>query len=303
MMAHLMAGALLALGCSVSPEQTAEKGGSVAPASSPAAMPQRGEPKSPVPPPPGGEGARRRPAPDDPAGAPPTGDGERRRSAGDGDSGSGRARRMAEALSAEELEEVIAVAAEISPEWGAGLRERLATDPEGLRKAVVNAGPRLLGLTMLKRSHPELFALRVEDLRIQNELKSLVSEYRSRVEAGDASAAAIEAKLREKVQRQVDLDLRASAMELQALDEQLKRLVEQLKAETLQRSERVERALAEIKAGNEPKPMVRPWIGGERGMRGMRRPPPPSREQNGSAERAPTPPPPPPPPPGAPGAR
>ena len=72
-----------------------------------------------------------------------------------------RGRRMSEALTVEELAEVIAVAQEISPEWGEGLRTRLAEDPDGLRQAIASAGPRLVGLAMLKRSHPELYALRI----------------------------------------------------------------------------------------------------------------------------------------------
>jgi len=172
-------------------------------------------------------------------------------------------RRAIDALAPEEIEAVIAVAAEISPEWGEGLRQRRARDPEGLRRAIAGAGPRLMGLVTLKRSHPELYALRVEDLRIQSELRALARDYRAKLNAGDSKATEIEAKLRQKVERQVDLDLRASAMELKALDEQLKKLVEQLKVESQQRSERIERVLEEIKAGGEPKTMVRPSRAGD----------------------------------------
>jgi len=184
-----------------------------------------------------------------------------------------RGRRSIESLTPAEIDEVIAVAAEISPEWGETLRSRQASDPEGLRSAIAGAGPRLVSLVVLKRSHPELYKIRVEDLRIQNELKTLAQEYRVSLEKGDTRAPQLEAELRRKVERQVDLDLRASAMELQALDEQVKRMVEQLKTESQQRGARIDQVLAEIKAGGEPKPMVRPWrSGSDRSGRGPRPP-------------------------------
>lgn len=184
--------------------------------------------------------------------------GDRRREAGSTAIGGSPSRRGVEVLSAEELDEVIAVAGDISPEWGAALHARRDRDPEGLRHAIQAAGPRLVALATLKRSHPDLYRIRVEDLRLQAELKRLASEYRAAVAAGSTDAKTIEQRLREKVERQVDLDLRASAMELQALDEQLKRMVAQLKAESQQRSQRIESVLEEIKAGAEPKPLVRP---------------------------------------------
>lgn len=203
-------------------------------------------------------------APEASAAAPPSGE----RSRSDRPS---RGRRSIESLTPAEIDEIIVVAGEISPEWGESLRSRQASDPEGLRAAIAGAGPRLVSLAVLKRSHPDLYRIRVEDLRIQNELKTLAQDYRLSLEKGDARAPQLEAELRRKVERQVDLDLRASAMELQALDEQVKKMVDQLKTEAQQRGARIDQVLEEIKAGGEPKPMVRPWrSGGDRSGRGPR---------------------------------
>ncbi|MBM4112562.1 MAG: hypothetical protein FJ253_04180, partial [Phycisphaerae bacterium] len=178
---------------------------------------------------------------------------------------------------------MIDVAADISPEWGTALRAKREQDPQGLREAIASGGPRLLGLLVLKRNHPELYAIRVEDLRLQSELKALANEYRAAIEAGSAKAAELEAQLRQKVNRQVDLDLRARAIELKALDAQVRRMVDELTQEARDRTGRVDKVLEAIKAGEEPRSLVRPGFGsGERGGRSWRRPGPTGGEGNES---------------------
>ncbi|MBX3355385.1 MAG: hypothetical protein KF724_06775 [Phycisphaeraceae bacterium] len=203
-------------------------------------------------------------------------------------------RRVVDELSPEDLERVVAVARDISKEWGDALATRLERDPAGLRAAIAASGPRLLALASLKLTHPELYSIRVEDLRIQGDLKRLSAEYRSALARDPKRAEEIAKTLREKVERQVDLDLLASAKELQALDEQLKRLVEQLRIESQQRSQRIEEVLEEIKQGGEPRPMVRPWSSGDRTDRpaAEERTPPATapRPASGPAERTSTPP-------------
>ncbi len=245
--------------------------GEAPPGGAPAAPP--GAAKDPTRPPPkdaprpgGKDSAKDAPGATAPPGPPR--DRDRGREPGEG----GRpGRRFApENLTAEEIDEVIEVAAEISPEWGRALRARRDEDPQGLREAIASGGPRLVALSVLKRTHPELYAIRIEDLRLQNDLKALARDYRTALEAGGAQAAELEATLRQKIGRQVDLDLRARAIELKALDAQLRQMVDELTQEARERTARVDKVLESIKAGEEPKPLVRPGLGG--GMRGFRRP-------------------------------
>jgi len=252
-----------------------------------------------------GSSAAARPRDAEPArAAPPARDRDAGRGAedGDGPSRSGR-RAVLEQLTAEEIDEIVEVAGRISPEWGEALRTRRREDPEALREAIAAGGPRLMGLVVLKRNHPELFELRVEDLRLQNELRAVAQEYRAVVGVDLPKTAELEAMLRQKVERQVDLDLRARALELKALDAQLRRMVDELSQETRDREVRIDRVLADIKAGEDPRPLVRPGLGpvdrDGRGPRGMRRPggtPPggadgerPRPPQNGTASPPPRP--------------
>lgn len=195
---------------------------------------------------------------------------------GSGDGGPVPRRRGAPPLSEEDLDELIEIAGRITPEWGEALRAKRDADRDGLRESIASAGPRLMGLLVLKRNHPELFELRIEDLRIQNELRSIARAYRELAAAEATRRAELEEQLRQKVQRQVDLELRARALELAALDAQLRRMVEELSNESRDRAVKVERLIKEIKAGEDPRSLVRPGMGpGERDgrpLRGLRRP-------------------------------
>ncbi len=164
------------------------------------------------------------------------------------------------------MDAVIAVAEDISPEWAKALRDRRESEPRKFFESLNTNARRLMILAVLKRRNPEIYQLRVEDLRIQNDLKKLADQYRAANSAGDAALAGnLVEQIRSKVRRQVDLDLKARAMELAALDQQMKRMREELGEETRARDDKAERIVEGIKAGEDPKPLMRPGgpLGGE----------------------------------------
>ena len=81
-------------------------------------------------------------------------------------------------LSPQQLQTLVAVAADVSPEWGAILSSRIKSDPEGVKRAILKSGRRLLALAVLRDQNPELYRLKVDELRMQDQMNALAKRYR-----------------------------------------------------------------------------------------------------------------------------
>jgi hypothetical protein len=135
---------------------------------------------------------------------------------------------------------MISVVQDISPEWASSLRARLADDPEAARSDFRRHGRRLFGLVMLKERNPRLYVVRVAELALKKGMKETAIEYH-RVLASDPTLAdSIAGRLREMAAESVDLELRARAMELEALDQAVRELREKLLGEVETRQSRIE---------------------------------------------------------------
>jgi ATP-dependent Lon protease len=122
-----------------------------------------------------------------------------------------------------------------------------------------------MALAVIKERNPDLYAVRVEDARLQLELRKLGDQYRAATQAGDAAAAeTIAAQIAAKVRAQVDVDLKARAQELVALDEQMKALREELVTEERRTAERVAERIDAVKKGQ---PIQERGMFGEGGSR------------------------------------
>lgn len=153
-------------------------------------------------------------------------------------------------MSPEMVERVLAVARDVSPELAAQLEKMRAESPEQVSQAMRQNARRLMALAVIKERNPGLYAVRVEDARLQLELRKLGDQYRSAVQAGDdAAAEAIGTQIAAKVRAQVDVDLKARAQELVALDEQMKALREELVAEERRTAERVAERIDAVRKG------------------------------------------------------
>lgn len=183
-------------------------------------------------------------------------------------------------MSPEMVERVMAVARDVSPELAERLENARQASPEDMGRAMRQGARRLVALAIVKERNPGLYAIRVEELRLQLELQRLGEEFRAATEAGDAArASALEAQIAGKARAQVDLDLKARAQELVALDEQVRVLRDELADEQRRTEERVAERIDAAKAG---KPLQERAPFGEPGMprqrpEGVDAPPRPAR--------------------------
>ncbi len=150
----------------------------------------------------------------------------------------------------EMIDRVIAVARDVSPDLAKQLEEKRNVAPDDMSQAMRQSARRLVALAVLKDRNPGLYAIRVEDVRLQLELRTLGEAYRAAQAAGDATKAkALETQIAAKVKAQVDVDLRARAQELVALDEQMQAMREDLVQEQKRTAERVVERTEAVKKG------------------------------------------------------
>jgi hypothetical protein len=192
------------------------------------------------------------------------------RGEGDGpEQGEERGRR----LSPEQIELVVETAREVFPEWASRIEALREQDPEGLDRAIAGNARRLFALAMLRERNPDLYKMKVEELRNQMELRRLSGLMRELAESGDQAAlASTREEIRVLAAKHVDLGLRTRAMELAAMDEAIRRMRTELEAESLARDAAIDELVAAVEAGRPPSDEVRdPRRDGE----GDRLPPPP----------------------------
>lgn len=168
----------------------------------------------------------------------------------------------------EMVDRVIAVARDVSPELAKQLEEKRNVAPDDMSQAMRQSARRLVALAVLKDRNPGLYAIRVEDVRLQLELRTLGEAYRAAQTAGDAAKAkALDTQIAAKVKAQVDVDLKARAQELVALDEQMQKMREDLVQEQRRTAERVSERTEAVKKGE---PIQERGMFGEGGGRGSR---------------------------------
>ena len=169
----------------------------------------------------------------------------------------------------EMIDRVIAVARDVSPELATQLAEQCTKSPDEMSQAMRQSARRLVALAVLKERNPDLYAIRVEDVRLQLELRTLGDAYRAAEAAGDATkVATLGVQIAAKVRVQVDIDLKARAQELVALDEQMKAMRDDLVKEQRSTETRVAERTDAVKTGQ---PIQELGMCGEGGGGGERR--------------------------------
>ncbi len=141
-------------------------------------------------------------------------------------------------LTNDDVARAIAVAKEISPEWGEAIEARAKSDPEQMKSNLRGSARRLLGMVALKERAPKVFEAKVAELRAQAETDRASKELRKAMEAGspdEKSLAALRQALDEASAKQVDATLAARRQELDALDARVKKLRADIDADAANR--------------------------------------------------------------------
>ena len=149
-----------------------------------------------------------------------------------------------------DADSLISVARDVSPEWAKTLETARAKDPETFRAAAAKLGKRLSSLAVLREHKPALYALRVEELKVQGQLDGLGPQWISaRMGSRAEEAAQIETQIRGLAGTLVDLNLRSRAMELAEIDAVMRTMRADLQRDASGRNETVERMVFAVRDG------------------------------------------------------
>ena len=135
---------------------------------------------------------------------------------------------------------VVAVAREVSAEWGDAIEGRMKQDAAQVKLALRTSGRRLLGLVALKERAPKVYEAKVAELRAQAECDRLfgkLGEVQADASANSEALASAKSALESAAARQVDATLEARRRELDALEERMKKLRADVEADAARRTE------------------------------------------------------------------
>jgi hypothetical protein len=160
------------------------------------------------------------------------------------------------ALGPEQMDRIIAVARDLSPELAARLEDARTRDADSFRAALGSQAKRLGSLAVLRERRPELYAIRVQELKLESQVLALGERLHSAVDAGRADESArLEAELRPLTLTFVDSNLRSRAVELASIDAMTRELRLDLSRDALMRTETVQRWIDALREGREPAPL------------------------------------------------
>ncbi|MSR34455.1 MAG: hypothetical protein EXS12_06635 [Phycisphaerales bacterium] len=157
-------------------------------------------------------------------------------------------------LSEEEIDRVIVTAREVNPQWADELVKLRQSDPKALRERLGREARKLMGLSMMKEREPDLYRVRVEDIRVQNQIRELGEAWNVAQKSGDVSSQeALMKDIELKAHKQVELDIQARGFEFVALDKSLKDARKKLQDDIRDRDKSIGDIIEAIRKGEDPK--------------------------------------------------
>ena len=157
-------------------------------------------------------------------------------------------------LSDQDIDRIIATARDIDPAWGDGLDALRAQDPAALRQRLGSQARMLIGLAMIRDRQPDLYRARVENFRVQRQIRAATERLQKARADGDASAeSAALAEAREAASREFELDVKARAYELVAMEKAMKDARKRLQADIAERDARIAEVISAVERGEMPR--------------------------------------------------
>ena len=157
-------------------------------------------------------------------------------------------------LSEEDIDRVIATARDVNAQWADELVKLRQSDPKALRERLAREARKLMGLSMMKEREPNLYRVRVEDIRVQNKIRELGEAWNVAQKNGDGAAQETLMKdIELNAHKQVELDIQARGFEFVALDKSLKDARKKLQDDIRDRDKTIADIIQAIRKGEDPK--------------------------------------------------
>ncbi len=152
----------------------------------------------------------------------------------------------------EDLHEAIGVIRELHPELADWLDQLRDKHPNHIAESLHRRFPRLGDFVALKRSDPQMYELRIEDIRINRECRELAKQYHDAACSEETGMAdGIHDELSALVNEHFDIRQRIRQLELDRLKMRIEQLHEQLDARQELKEELIEERLEELTGGTD----------------------------------------------------
>jgi hypothetical protein len=156
-----------------------------------------------------------------------------------------RHHRAAASLTSEQIERVLQVAEEIDSDMASRLRTVCDRDPDEFHRVMRQSGRRLLGLAELKHDDPDLYQIKLAEMRIEAQVDASAAQLVDAIRSG-RDVAEYEEDLRRWVRMQVLHSIRARGHYILRLKEHMERLEQELELEAQNFDKTVERRFQDI---------------------------------------------------------
>lgn len=172
---------------------------------------------------------------------------------GGGDRRNGRGMRRMDNPTEDDIDSFILVATELKPEWKQSLESMRAEDPAKFQESLRSLGRRIWYLVELKAQNPNLYRLRIEEIRNDETLWSLATAHRESLDVDDTDhAESIMDRIKKLALVQVDLKLRVRAEELAAMSSALERLRNEVMMDLERRQAKADELVERLLSGKMP---------------------------------------------------
>ena len=150
------------------------------------------------------------------------------------------------------VEQCLEVARDVEPELARRLEELRQRRPGPAFERAIRNARHLVGLARLKERDPQLYSLKVKELRLDAQIDRVLEQLHTAYDTSSAEAEELEAHLRDLVRQQVAASIASRGMYLLRLKENMKSLQEQLEQDAANFEEAVERRMRALIEEAEP---------------------------------------------------
>lgn len=156
-------------------------------------------------------------------------------------------------LSSREVETALEVLQRVDPKTAQALQQRYEQDPQAVGQMIQKRFPRMRSFLAMQRWDPMGFDLRVEDMRLTQQTRSLVRVYRQAItDHDDPLAQQTHQALTDNLAQRYDLRQQTQQHELDRLEERMDQIRQKLLTDQAQRDQHIQDRLHQLLAPPEP---------------------------------------------------
>lgn len=139
-------------------------------------------------------------------------------------------REIARRLNTDQIDEALSIIRELDPDRAERFERLRERDPRAFERALTTRARGITGLVWMKDRNPELYELKLDELRLDKQVRDLGRAIR---ESDSVDRDSMIEELRGLVRQQVNLSLRVRAEELLMLENHVKSMRDQLRRDSV----------------------------------------------------------------------